>query len=178
MTLRLVTPRLVPSGTAVLERRARELASRAVAAVVTAERPFVAFQLCGRPCAVDAGVVERAVSRLSRPVSIPMADGAERMAAIIEEVPLPVVDLAAMAATAPRPAAALEATPALVVLTAAGSIAVAVDGPLDLLEDRLSATSVGGEARGMLRTKGVLSGGATVLDAAWLQEWAEKAARP
>jgi hypothetical protein len=64
-----------------------------------------------------------------------------------------------------------------VVTTGIGSVAVAVDGPLDLLEDRLAALAVAGES-GPIRAAGVLAGGCTALDAAWVQAWAEKAARP
>jgi hypothetical protein len=65
----------------------------------------------------------------------------------------------------------------VVVTTGIGSVAVAVDGPLDLLEDRLAAVTAPGDAA-PIRAAGVLSGGCTALDAAWVQEWAEKAARP
>jgi hypothetical protein len=58
-----------------------------------------------------------------------------------------------------------------------GPVAVAVDGPLDLLDDHLVAVAAAGET-GEVRTAGVLGGGATALDARWLVSWAEKAARP
>jgi hypothetical protein len=161
----------------VLERRACELASRATLEPVSAEQRAVSFQLRGRPCAVDASVVERALARLTRPLTVPVADGVDRMVAFIDERPMPVVDLAGMAAGRVRGAAALEGRPAVVVSTGLGPVAVAVDGPLELLEDHLAAGAAPGDPA-EIRTVGVLGGGAIALDPAWLQEWAEKAARP
>jgi chemotaxis signal transduction protein len=178
LTARLAVPRLIPFATEVLERRARELATRAAEERGSVDRPHVAFRLRGQSCAVDADVVERAIARLVAPLSIPTTDGAERMVAFVDERPVPVVDLAGTAAATPRTAAQLEGHPAIVVAAAGGAVAVAVDGPLDLLEDHLAALAGGSSAPGEIRMSGVLGGGATALDPAWLREWVEKAARP
>ena len=178
MSDRLAVPRLFPFDVEVLERRARSLAAgHRGEEEAEGQELLVVFQLSGRACALDSAVVERAVSRLAPPIAVPLAGGGERLVAFVEERPVPVVDLAGHAAGAPRPAEALAGRPAVVVTTGIGSVAVAVDGPLDLLEDRLAALAVAGDPA-PIRAAGVLAGGCTALDAAWVQEWAEKAARP
>jgi hypothetical protein len=174
----LPVPELIPREPELLERRARELASGSQ--TLDPERSLdrhVAFQLFGLPCAVEAGVVERAVARLSRPLPVPLQDGGERLVTFVEERPVPVVDLVGFAAGEPREAAALESNPALLVSTAGGPVAVAVEGPLELLEDHLAFAAEGLDG-GAIRAAGRLSGGTLALDPAWLQEWADKAARP
>lgn len=177
MTAHLSSPRLLFQGLDTLERRARELAALAADESVSVEQRFVSFHLRGRPCAVDAGVVDRALARLTLPLAVPMADEMERMVSFIDERPVPLVDLAGMATSTRRGAAELEGTPAVVVLTRMGPVAVAVDGPLDLLEDHQVAVAAPGNPD-EIRITGVLAGRATALDPAWLQEWAERAARP
>jgi hypothetical protein len=178
VTERLTVPRLFPFDVEVLEERARQLAAgeRAGEEATAGAALLVAFQLGGRACAVDSSVVERAVTRLAAPIAVPLADGGERLLAFVEERPVPVVDLAGVAAGGPRGPAALAGHPAVVVTTGIGSVAVAVDGPLDLLEERMAALTTAGDPA-PIRAAGVLAGGCTALDAAWLQEWAEKAAR-
>lgn len=173
----LPVPPLVPLDPELLERRARALAAGGEADDAQTLDRLVSFQLAGLPCAVDARVVERAVARLARPLAVPLQDGGERLVTFVEERAVPVVDLVGFAVGSPRDAKAIEAQPALLVTTPGGSIAVAVDGPLELLEDRLvfAAEAVDGAA---IRAAGRLSGGTLALDPAWLQEWAEKAARP
>lgn len=174
----LQVPVLVASDVDLLERRARELAIGSVAETLSrVEDRLVSFRLRGRACAVDARVVERAVARLSRPLPVPLQDGSERLVAFVEERPVPVVDLEAFAAGGPRDLATLESHPALLVTTSIGPVAVAVSGPLELLEDHVAFATADGDPA-PLRTVGVLAGGTVALDPAWLQEWAEKAARP
>jgi hypothetical protein len=174
----LSVPELLASDVEVLERRARELSTGSVAEDPgRAEDRLVSFRLCGRTCAVDARVVARVVARLSRPLPVPLQGGGERLVAFVEELPVPVVDLEGFASGAPRELAAIESHPALLVTTSIGPVAVAVCGPLELLEDHVAyATAEGDPAP--VRTVGVLAGGTTALDPAWLQEWAERAARP
>lgn len=175
----LPVPHLVPVEPERLEARARELAR------VDGDRSdsgegllrVVAFTLAGSPCAVETAIVERAVVGLTRPLGVPLGRGAERAVVYVEEVPLPVADLAGHAAGAVRGAAALEGSPALVVTTPAGPVAVAVGGPLDLGEDRLAATQPSPDGDG-LRLAGRLAGGASLVDAGWLVAWAQKAVRP
>lgn len=173
----LPVPSLLPLDPELLERRARSLASAAEREAGGTLDRLVSFQLGGLPCAVDARVVERAVARLSRPLPVPLQDGGERLVAFVEERPVPVVDLAGFAAGGSRQTSALEAHPALLVNTSAGPIAVAVEGPLDLLEDHVAFVAEAGDG-GAIRAAGRLSCGTLALDPAWLQEWAEKAARP
>ncbi len=178
MTAPLQVPELVVSEVELLERRARELATGSVAETLSrVEDRLVSFRLRGRPCAVDARVVERAVARLSRPLPVPLQGGGERLVAFVEERPVPVVDLEAFAGGTPRELAALESHPALLVTTSIGPVAVAVSGPLELLEDHVAFAAAEGDPA-PLRTAGVLAGGTVALDPAWLQEWAERAARP
>jgi chemotaxis signal transduction protein len=174
----IFVPVLVPLDLEVLQRRTRRLASGAQADLAErTEERHVAFRLRGRPCAVDVRVVERAVARLSRPLPVPLKDGGERLVAFVDERPVPVVDLAVLSGGSQRGPAELEARPALLVTTPTGPVAVVVEGPLELLEDHLAwAAGMGDPAS--IRTTGVLSGGSTALDPAWLQEWAAGAARP
>ncbi|HET8539200.1 MAG TPA: hypothetical protein VFL83_04950 [Anaeromyxobacter sp.] len=181
MTDRLPLPRVVPGDAAVLERRARALAAGdpareedALGAVGAAR--LVAFRLRGRPCAVDGAVVARAVV-LAAPLAIPLVDGSERPVAFVDELPVPVADLAGAAAGRPRAAAALSGAPALLVETAEGPVAVAVEAPLELAEDRLAATAAPGGDE-VPRIAGRLAGGADLVDGAWLAGWAAKAVRP
>jgi chemotaxis signal transduction protein len=176
---RLPIPRVTFRDAEVLEARAWTLAtedaeeapSRGTARVVT-------FRLRDRACAVDARVVERAVT-LAAPFCVPLLDGSERAVAFVEERPVPVADLAGTAAGRPRRAEDLAGAPALVVSTAAGPVAVAVQGPLDLAEESIRAISgAADDGQDGLRISGRLAGGADVLDAAWLGVWARKAATP
>lgn len=169
----LAPPRLLPEDLELLERRARELAAGGGPGGNEArdELQLVAFRLRGRACAVDARVVERAVARLARPIAVPLAAGGERLVVFVDERPVALADLAGIGASAPRGGAELEGQPAILVAAAAGPVAVAVEGPLELLEDRLAGLLAPGDPA-ELRAAGVLAGGATVLDSAWLQEWA------
>jgi hypothetical protein len=108
-----------------------------------------------------------------------MADGRERTVAFVEEQPLPVADLAGVAAGGERGAAELAGGPALVLSTPDGPVAVAVEGPLDLREERLSGAVIEELESGTagLRLAGRLADGTSVLDAPWLLAWAAKAAR-
>ncbi len=173
----IVTPELVASDLEALERRAHELASGSSDELDRPEDRLVSFRLAGRACAIHALVVERAVARLSRPLPVPMMGGGERLIAFVEERPVPVVDLEGFAAGRPREPGALESAPARLVTTPYGAVAVAVGGPLELLEDHLVQGAAGGDPA-PLRLVGLLSGGTMALDPAWLQEWAGKAAQP
>jgi hypothetical protein len=178
---RIALPRIVPRDVDVLERRALALASGdAEGAEATGAARFVLFRIRGLPCALEAAPVARAVSRLLGATPVPTLAGAERTIAFVEEQPLPVADLAGIAAGGERPANELAGGPALVLSTAAGPVAVAVEGPLDLAEDRLAGTArePSEDATAGLRLAGRLADGTSVLDAAWLLAWAEKAARP
>lgn len=178
MTARLGVPRLFPFDVEVLERRAAALAAgEAAAEPARTVEHLVSFRLQGRACAVKAAVVERAVARLARPIAVPLAAGGERLVAFVEEQPVLVVDLSGAAGGAPRAVEALSGRPALVLFTGLGPVAVAVDGPLELLEDHLAAAAAPGDPA-PIQVAGILAGGATLIDPAWLLEWAEKAARP
>lgn len=177
MTARLPTPRITIGDAEILERRARELAAgEAAEESAGGLLRLVAFRLSGSACAVEAGIVERAVV-LAAPFAVPLADGSERAVAFVEERPVPVADLAGAAGGAARRAPDLAGAPALVVGTPEGPVAVAVEGPIELAEDRIAGTARTGEAEGEVRLAGVLAGGAALLDAAWLGAWADRTAR-
>jgi chemotaxis signal transduction protein len=174
----LPVPRLVPRDPEALERRAAALAAGAAAG--TDQAPplqVVAFRLGGARCAVEAAVVERAVARLAGAIPVPRADGTERALTFVEERPLPLLDLAGHVAGGARRAAALVGRPALVIATGGGSVAVAVDGPLELAEDRLAEVAAGDPGAGPVRLAGRLAGGEALVDAAWLAGWAGEAGR-
>jgi hypothetical protein len=178
---RIASPRIVPRDVALLERRALALAAgEADSGEVAGATRFVLFRIQGLPCALEAAPVARAVSRLLGATPVPTLAGADRTIAFVEEQPLPVADLAGIAAGGERPANELAGGPAVVLSTAAGLVAVAVEGPLDLAEDRLAGTArePSEGSRAGIRLAGRLADGTSVLDAAWLLGWAEKAARP
>lgn len=180
MTAGLPVPRVVAGDAEVLEERARSLAAGAGGAGAGEAAGLVrlvAFRLAGRPCAVDAAGVGRAVS-LASPIAIPIAAGGERPVAFVEERPVPVADLAGAAAGRARPAAALAGAPALVVETPDGPVAVAVEGPLELAEDRVVAAAAPGAPEDVPRVAGRLAGGAALVDGPWLAAWAAQAVRP
>lgn len=161
-----------------LERRARALATGGAEQDGGARRArLVSFRLRGRPCAVDAGPVVRAVA-LGAPIAVPLADGSERAVAFVDERPVPVADLSGAASGGARAAAALSGAPALLLDTADGPVAVAVEGPLELAEDSLAATAAPGAEDAVPRLAGRLAGGADLVDPGWLAAWAAKAVRP
>jgi len=179
VTSSLPVPRIVPGDVDVLERRAREIAGGGAAedAATAGLLRLVSFRLRGRPCAVDASIVERALV-IAAPFPVPLSDGSERSVAFVEERPIPVADLAGAATGTERRAVELAGAPALVVGTVAGSVAIAVEGPLELAEDRLAASADGAVASERdVKVAGRLAGGAALVDGAWLLAWAGKVAR-
>lgn len=180
MTGELPVPRILPGDVEVLDRRARELAASGEAdgTAPTGLRALVSFRICARPCAVDVAVVQRVVV-LAAPFPVPLADGSERVVAFVEEVPLPIADLAGTAEGSPRRAPELAGARALVIAAAEGQVAVVVGEPLELAEDWLAETAEPGAAgEEGIQISGRLAGGASLVDAAWLVGWARKAARP
>ena len=180
MTFAWRTPRLAPRDVEILEQRARALAGGAGGDEGEAGRVrLVQFRLAGGACGVEAAAVERAVSRLAGAVAVPMADGTERAVAFVDERPVPVADLAGALAGARRRASELSGAPALVVGSPQGSVAVAVDGPLELAEAAVAAAAA--EASGSPdapRLLGRLADGTVLLDPAWLAAWAGRAVAP
>lgn len=178
MNVALPQPRIVVGDAEALDRRARALADPAAeeAAAGDALR-VVVFRLGGAQCALDAAVVERAVVALAHPFAVPLASGEERTVAFVEERPVAVVDLAGVAGAGTRPAAALGGQPALVLRTADSAVAVVVDGPLELAEDRVVASAAEADDGGIgVRIAGRLASGAALVDGDWLAAWAGKAA--
>ncbi len=173
MTRAARTPRVVPVDVESLERRARELAAGIAADDVRSAGviSLVGFSLRARRCALDSAIVERAVV-LAAPLGVPALDGSERVVAFVDERPLEIVDLDGLAAGTPRGLDELAGAPALVVATPSGPVAVAVGGPLELVEDRVVATSEAVGDPGPIRVAGRLAGGAALIDAGWLAAWA------
>ncbi len=173
--------RVRPADVPLLERRARALASGKAEIVEETERlRLVAFRLDGRPCAVEARAVERAVSRLGRLVAVPLAAGGERLVAYVDEMPVPVADLAGCVGPS-RPPEVLARAPAVVLPVPSGRVAVAVEGPLDLLEEVVAERSTSGgpeDSPDAPRLVARLAGGASLLDADWLGGWAGRNVRP
>jgi hypothetical protein len=170
--VRLGPPRLrvEPGGAARLASQARALARlEAGEAAAAAGLVVVTFSLAGRPLAVEARVVERAVARLGAAAAVALAGGGVRLVAWVEDQPVAVADLAALAGLPPRDAASLAGVPALVLATSAGPVALAVEGPLSLADDQL-ALGAGSALAGAagLGLAGRLASGAALLDGAWL----------
>jgi len=177
VSARLTSPRVTVMDAELLEHRARKLAAGAAAEDdATGIVRVVTFRLRGRACAVETAIVERAVV-LSAPFAVPVADGSERAVAFVEERPVPIADLAGVVDRAPRRAARLAGSPAIVVETSGGPVAVAVEGPIELAEDRLSGAAEERAGEDDLRLAGILASGAVLLDAPWLAAWAERSAR-
>jgi hypothetical protein len=177
---RIAPARIVPRDLERLQERARSLAADADAGEAEAGTTrLVLFRIQGLPCAIDAAPVTRAVSRLHGATPVPTASGRDRTVAFVEEQPLPVADLAGAASGMDRGAAALAGAPALVLATPDGPVAVSVEGPLDLREERLAGSVPAGleSVAGGLRLSGRLADGTSVVDPAWLVAWASKAAR-
>jgi chemotaxis signal transduction protein len=161
-----------PGGEERLARQARVLARAGMEAPTETgadERTVVTFQLGGHACAVEAQAIERAVARLGPTVAVPLAAGGQRLVAWVEEQPVPLTDLFTLVGLSARPGLALAHAPALLVSTRAGAVALAVEGPLLLAEDRL-AQAVGAALAGHegLRLVGRLAGGASLIDVGWL----------
>lgn len=166
--------RVDPAGEARLVRQARALAGdgpagEAVAPAAAGELQVVTFTLGGQPLAVASRSVERAVVRLGATAAVPLAGGGQRLVAWVEEQPVAVTDLRALAGLPARDATALSRAPALLVATEDGPVALAVEGPLALAEARL-ALAAGPALAGAagLGLAGRLDGGAALLDGAWL----------
>jgi hypothetical protein len=169
--------RLHPRDAELLARRARELAAPAAAGDAGATRQLVAFRLGAMACAVEASAVVRAIARLERVVLVPTGGG-DRAAAFVDEEPLALADLAEVASGSARDPAELSGSPGLVVRTAAGLLAVAVDGPLDLLEERtthLGEVHAGDASSPQVAAR--LASGASLLSSSWLVAWAERVLR-
>jgi hypothetical protein len=172
---------ITPRNPEVLDRRARALAAGTGEAAGPAADDLVSvvlFKLHGLSCAVDMSAVARAVSRLDRVVSVPIVGGGERFVAFVEERPFPVVDLIGMGGQGRQPERLAQA-PALILTFENGSVAVAVEGPLELAEEPLvQLAEVSGDASSdpnSPRIRGRLPSGATLFDADWMLSWAAAA---
>ncbi len=180
MSLRPPPLRIDPGDEARLRTQAHRLAAGAAADGPSA-RPLevVTFRLGGRPCAVEGRAVARAVTRLGPLVEVPQAGGGARPVAWVDEQPLAVTDLAAAAGLPPRPPAALAHAPALLVASAGGLSALAVEGPLELGEAALAAAA-GPALEGLPgpALAGRLEGGAALLEAGWVLAQAAGAPAP
>ncbi len=180
--MRLAPPRLRvdPADEARLSSQARTVALGAAALDVDRlDVALVTFSVGGRACALEARAVERAVARLGLTSAVPLAGGGARLVAWVDEQPVAVTDLAALAGLASRTAAALALAPAFLIATPLGTVAVAVEGPLELAEDRL-ALAAGPALEGLpgLGLAGRLANGAALLSAAWLVACAAGAPPP
>lgn len=172
MTSRPPPLRVDPADEARLAAQARALAG-AGAAVADQERGLlqvVTFRLGGQACALPTHAVDRAVARLGATTEVPQAGGGARPVAWVDEQPVAVTDLAALAGLAARPFAALAQAPALLVATPAGPAALAVEGPLELAEAQLAQVA-GAALDGLpgLGLAGRLAGGAALLAVDWLR---------
>lgn len=166
MTTRPPTLRIDPADQARLADQARALGGEGGAGLDRAALQVVTFRLGDQACAAPAHAIERAVTRLGATTEVPLAGGGARPVAWVDEQPVAVTDLAALAGLAPRPPAALARAPALLVATPAGVAALAVDGPLELAEAPLELAA--GAALADLPGLGVagrLVGGAALLSA-------------
>jgi hypothetical protein len=164
------------SDEAELERRAVALARDEVEReAAPAGSISVTFQLGAARCALEATAVERAVLRLGEVFAIPLAGGGDRAATFVDERPVPVVDLV-------RPGREIEAlrqVPALLVAVESGSVAVAVEAPLDLSDAPLVATAEPAPTDGdEPRLAGRLSDGSALLDTNWIRRFAARAFEP
>lgn len=180
-------PRLAPARIRVedvetLGARARALAGARAPGEEDARAAFaslVRFRLGGLDCALEARVVERALARLPGAAAVAAAPGGERAFAFVDDRPVLVADLSGAVAGAPRAAAHLAGSAVLLVATAEGSVAIAVDGPLELIDERLAATAPESAwgAGGGVRLCGQLADGTPVISTEWLVGWASRGGR-
>jgi hypothetical protein len=162
-----------------LEARARALAEGRAAEAETERVAAVVFRLAGRPCALPASAVERAVTALESPLAIPAAGGAPRAVVFVDDVPLAVADLAGRAAGREREPGALRGAPALVLAARGARAAVVVEGPVELAEEPVAARA-GAEGLGEddLRVVAILGSGVPLLDEAALAAWVARTTAP
>lgn len=175
-------PRLAPArihveGVETLEERARALADPGAARGAEPQASVAAlvrFRLGRLDCALDAGAVDRALARLPSAVAVATSFGGERALVFVDERPVLVADLSGTVAGTPRAAAQLAGSAVLLVTTPNGPVAVAVDGPLELSEERLTATvpQAAGASGDGPRLSGRLADGTSVISAEWLVGWA------
>lgn len=178
MTARTPRLRVEPGDEARLREQARRLAGGEAEAPAAALE-VVTFTLGGRSLAVEATAVARAVARLGATAEVPQAGGRARPVAWVDEQPVAVTDLAALAGLPARPPEALAAAPALLVPAPDGLAAVAVEGPLELAEAALlQAADPALDGLPGLAIQGRLAGGALLLPAAWLRARAGGADAP
>jgi hypothetical protein len=156
---------------AVLEGRALALERDAGPAPETLLKQLVSFRLGPAECATDILAVARAVVRLGEVLPVAGTDPVFRGVAFVDNVPVPVVDLASLGRATPRAHSALATGPALMVEKATRRVAVAVEGPLDLLEEELTGAMGSQAGPGLVRFSGATRSGALVVSADWLVDW-------
>jgi hypothetical protein len=156
---------------AVLDGRALALERDSGSEPETRLRQLASFRLGPAECATEILAIARAVVRLGEVLPIAGTAPVFRGIAFVENFPVPVVDLASLGRTVPRPLSALAAGPALMVEKGPRRVAVAVEGPLDLLEEELSEGAGSQAGPGVVRFAGATRSGALVVSSEWLSQW-------
>jgi chemotaxis signal transduction protein len=171
---------VAPSNVTLLEERARQLSTPDDAAEsLEASTMAVSFQLGPARFAVDMEQLVRAVTRLGTVAVLPHAAPGIRGVAFVDGVPHLIFDLCERAIGAARPLGAICAGPALLVRHDKRAIAIAVDGPLDLLPVRASAASALDEQDiASLRIAGRLEDGTLRLSPSWFRTLVDSLGEP
>jgi chemotaxis signal transduction protein len=159
---------VTPSDVGLLEARAKQLSIAAEVDSLDESRMAVTFQIGSGRFALDMELLDRAVTRLGTVAALPHAGSAMRGVAFVDGVPHLVFDLCERTLSAPRSLTAISAGPALLVRDHTRPLAIAVDGPLDLLPVRSNAASALDEQDvASVRIAGRLEDGTLRLSPSW-----------
>ncbi len=172
-SLRLRPMRVTVADPAALTANAQALARKEEASPAAQQLRWVGFRLGPHACALDLGLMTRAVARLGDVVPLLGAGPRIQGVAFVDNVPHGVVDLREATGAPPRARAELRDAPALVVAREGWRIAVSVDGPLDLVEGELLRAADAVDLGGGIEIAGCQPSGAMVLAAGWFRAWVE-----
>jgi chemotaxis signal transduction protein len=167
---------LSPAQLEQLKVRAAQLANAdSHAPDAAAPDSLVTFFLGGVRCAVRLEAVAKTVLQLR--LVVPLAGAAPSVAGVtfIDNRPRLVLDLLPATGHPAREPTALATAPALVLRADGAAVALAVEGPLELLDSEASLLPGAPDGRlDRLQLAGRLEGGAHLIDATWLQAWAQR----
>jgi chemotaxis signal transduction protein len=174
------TVRILPGAAEVLESRAKSLVQGLDDRGRDEDRSRLAvtFELVDRPYAVDLSVLESTVAKLGRVTEIAGAATVVRGVAFVDNVAQPVLDLVEQVTGRRRRLEEIAHGPAFIVREGSTSWAVAVEGPLELLEvDRGHLDRSADLMSHGVGISGRLEEGQLILSKAWLREWLLNASR-
>lgn len=170
MSRPVTVARISPRARQVLEGRAQQLAQGKHLLAQEEHEDFVGFRLASIPCAVRFSGVERVLLRLGTITWVAGAREGIRGVVFLDHVPYLVAELPS--GGPPRSLSVLASQPGLVVRAPVPLVA-AVEGPLELLEDRVVGRPTSGTERlpELVEVEASLCGGSLLLSTEWLAKW-------